>query len=100
MDKDEIIYDEELASKNVFNYAQSHKNNQMDHKSKVEMNWLLQVIDRPCPQRKIGKFKNLKKLNKKVITIYDIFRVTGLRNKYDFIVNEVEEKVKQKIKNI
>jgi hypothetical protein len=41
MDKDEIIYDEELASKNVFNYAQSHKNNQMDHKSKVEMNWLL-----------------------------------------------------------
>lgn len=84
----------------MFNYLEHGPKDKTNLKTMSGLNWMFSVIDRPCPNRKIGRFRHLKKLNEKVITIYDIFRITGIRNKYEFIVNAVEEKVKEKIKKM
>jgi nitrogen fixation/metabolism regulation signal transduction histidine kinase len=89
-----------MAERNVFNYLDSKGGDKTNVNTMSSLKWLFSVIDRPCPNRKIGKFRHLKKLNGKTITIYDIFRITGIRNKYDFIVNEVEEKVKEKLRKM
>ena len=42
------------------------------------LKWIFSVIDKPCPKRKIGRFRALEELNGRVITVYDIFRVRKL----------------------
>lgn len=97
IDTDEIIYDLDLAKSGVIDFFKkpfgTHKNLQ----EISTMHWLFGIIDKQCPNRKIGSFRKLKTLNQKIITIYDIYRITFMRNKNDFIVNEVEEKVKAKM---
>ena len=61
------------------------------------LKWFFSHLNKQCPPRKLGKFKYLKKLNGNKISLYDIFRITGIRDKNKYLLNEVEEKTKQKM---
>lgn len=61
------------------------------------LKWMLSHLGRQCPARKLGSFKFLQKLNGKKITLYDIFRTTGVRDKNKYLMNEIEERTKQKM---
>ena len=58
---------------------------------------MLSHLGRQCPPRKLGSFKYLQKLNGKKITLYDIFRTTGIRDKNVYLMDQIEERTKQKM---
>jgi len=62
--------------------------------------WMMALIHRPCPTRKIGKFKFLQELNQEQIKVGHIFQVTGIKKLDKIARNEIEEKAKLKIKKI
>ena len=76
IDEDNLIYDMDVARMGLHKYLENEP--PVKHPGNLwrKLRWILSVIDKPCPNRRIGEFRHLKKINGRVIKIYDIFRVS------------------------
>ena len=97
IDPKNIVYDEDVARMGLQNFRSEEKVDKPITLFK-KMRWISSVIDKPCPKRKVGIFRNLMKLNGKQITIFDAFMITGAKKADEFVTVELEEKTKEKLR--
>jgi len=57
-------------------------------------------VSKDCPFRKVGMFRSMLILNERRITIFDIFQISEYKDYKDIVINELEEKTKEKFKKI
>lgn len=100
LDEENIIYDAEVARKGIHKFLGNTKGIQRPGNVMRGLKWIYSVIEKKCPKRKIGKFKKLAVLNMTDISIYDIYSITNMRNKFEFITNDIEEKTLKKMDRI
>lgn len=73
----------------------------LDQQKKNEENSkYVSFVCKDCPYRKIGHFKGLLSLNERRITIFDIFQISEYKDYHDIVINELEEKTKEKFAKI
>ena len=77
IDQDNIIYDMDVAKMGIHQFLDNSPPVKYPGNLCRKLRWILSVIDKPCPNRRIGEFRHLKKINGRTIKIYDIFRVSA-----------------------
>jgi hypothetical protein len=93
-----FIWDEDETIRNLTECGMDHHSAymQMMRSRDPENEKYVSFVAKDCPIRKVGQFRNLMTLNGRRITIFDIFQVSEYNNYHDIVINELEEKTKEK----
>jgi hypothetical protein len=93
-----FIWDEDETIRNLTECGMDHHSAymRMMRSRDPENEKYVSFVAKDCPMRKVGQFRNLMTLNGRRITIFDIFQVSEYNNYHDIVINELEEKTKEK----
>lgn len=81
LDKKNFIYDEDIAKMTFGNKAKMELTKDDLNEKPITLfkrtRWIFSVMGKPCPPRKVGLFQTLEILNGELITMFDIYMITG-----------------------
>lgn len=96
IDAKNFIYDEDIAKAGLQDFITTKEIKKPITLFK-KVRWAFQYMDKPCPKRKVGLFKNLQTLNGYQITMFDVLVITGAQKANEIVVEELQERTKQKL---
>lgn len=91
IDKSNFIYDEDIAR--MASYSKGKVDVPKDDWNEKPITlfkrtrWIFSVMGKPCPARKVGLFQTLEFLNGELVTVFDIFMITG-KKKLDEVARD------------
>lgn len=100
VDPANIVYDADVARMGLRDFSKKDESSKKPITLFKKTRWAFQYIDKPCPKRKIGFFRNLKVLNGKQITMFDVMMIAGVKKSEEIVHEELQEKTMQRLEKV
>lgn len=99
IDSKNFIYDQDVARMGKQQFMTAQRIKQPINMFR-ETRWVSQYMNKLCPKRKVGQFRNLKSVNGRMITMFDVLIITGAQKSQEVVEEELQARTKEKLEKI